>query len=248
VNTDSFIVLTAAVNPRKEVPFVALTPEVRLSLYKPALKNWLSVAEQIGSKLVVVETTGEPLSSLFDVLDQEKVLFYSFAPPTEIHKLGKGALESACMDYVVNQLEVLVNADATIHKATGKLIIPNAEKIFITQNPNSITIRRSMDRSTSDTRVFSTTLKTWQKNFTSMSSETDDADPQRYLEHVLGNRIIMGEYSKQLRVQRFREIPKIEGVSGSDGTRYGGFSKDGLSNFLSYIEAKFLPHFTRRKI
>ena len=112
----------------------------------------------------------------------------------------------------------------------------------------SLRIRRSLDRGTCDTRIFTTTPAVWQQYFSGIYAETNDLEG-RYFEHVVGHRSILAEYaSPEFEVLQFPTPPKIVGISGSDGKAYGGFNKDGLSNALAHVERYLLPPFRRRMI
>lgn len=246
--SSGLLVLTAAVSPHADVPFTALLPEQRLELYRVGFRFWFEQANLMDLKLVVVETTGQPASNFFTDEELDSVHFLNFSPNKKFNKRGKGALEAECLDYAVQVLSDLYAAKTTFHKVTGKLIIPNAKSIIRPQRDNQLTIRRSLDRSVCDTRVFSTTLGTWKSHFSGMSALTNDLDSSKYIEHVIAYKSVIAEFSNGLTVSPFPQIPRIKGISGSNGAAYGGFSKDGLSNLLSHIEKLFVARFKKRLI
>ncbi|MDH6531780.1 hypothetical protein M2119_000017 [Aurantimicrobium minutum] len=242
------IVLTAAVSPHSDVPFTALSPLERLELYKAGFSFWLAEAISMELKLVVVETTGQPAHSFFTDEELAFVHFINFSPNPRFNKFGKGALEAECLDHAVSVMSDLYAPETTFHKVTGKLIVPNVKSILRPQADREITIRRSLDRSVCDTRIFSTTLGTWQAFFSGMSEFTNDLFPDKYIEHVIANNSVLGEFGGGLTVSQFSKIPKIKGISGSNGVAYGGFTKDGLSNVISHVEKLFITRFKKRLI
>ena len=239
------LMLTAAVNPSPVVPFTALDRDQRLSLYLEAFSNWRRIAASAGLQLLVVETTG---ASREELRLAKSDLLLAHSPDTSLEPRGKGALESSALDAGMDFVRDEVGPAVTVHKVTGKLAIPNWRALFERQQSNTLRIRRSMDRRVCDSRVFSTTPDTWLTHFAGLSSLTDDPNGV-YLEHVLGFQSVLAEFnSLEFRLERFRRPPRIHGVSGSDGSRYGGFSKDGLSFALSQVETHLLPPFQKRMI
>lgn len=237
----------AAVKPSVTVPFVALNEEERIGIYRSAFLKWIKISMKHGFKLCVIETTGASAALLFGDLEEE-VEFLSHQPPNQLEALGKGALESHTLDYAMKHLGEKYGDNISVHKVTGKLWVRNWERILKVETSPGITIRRSMDRGTCDTRVFTTTPYSWLKYFRGAYYETDDSNG-RFLEHVIGQRSVLAEYSpEEFSVRQFATPPKIVGVSGSDGKPYGGFSKDGLSNALSQVEKFLLPPFRKRMI
>lgn len=241
------VLLTAAVSPSPNVPFTALHQSKRLELYLTAFAEWKSITTHNGMRLCIVETTGAS-QELLEITPSDDVLFLEHTPNPALEPLGKGALESSAMDagmaFVANQLD----SEITVHKVTGKLSVPNWRKVFKHQKPSTIRIRRSLDRSTCDTRVFSTTPETWARHFSNIHEQTNDPNGI-YFEHVVGYRSVIAEFSDpSFEVERFATPPRIIGISGSDGNAYGGFNKDGVSNALAHIEQFLLPPFSKRMI
>lgn len=241
------VLLTAAVSPSPVVPFTALDQSQRLGLYLDAFKEWRAICAESGMRLCVVETTGAS-ADLLELTANERELFVAHRPDPALEPLGKGALESSAMDAGMAFVSDAIGPNATVHKVTGKLRVPNWRKVLLPQAANTLRIRRSMDRSTCDTRVFSSTPLTWSTHFARIFEQTNDVNGI-YFEHAVGYRSVVAEFSdREFRVERFAKPPHIVGVSGSDGVAYGGFSKDGLSNALSHVEKHFLEHFQRRMI
>ena len=237
----------AALRPSPRVPFTALDPDQRLELYRSAFSDWLDIVILSGKKLCIVETTGESARTLLGDREGEAD-FLSHEPDTSLEPLGKGALESSALDAGMSFIAEQYGEQTTVHKVTGKLLVPNWRSVLKPIAVEEIRIRRSMDRGTCDTRVFTTSPATWLTYFGDAFTETNDVEG-RYLEHVVGQRSIAAEYNSQtFRVSRFSAPPKIRGISGSDGKAYGGFNKDGLSNVLARIEKHILPPFQRRMI
>lgn len=241
------VLLTAAVTPSPLVPFTALNSMQRLGLYRAAFTNWREITAATGMRLCIVETTGATADEL-GLESAERELFVQHEPNPALEPLGKGALESSALDAGMGFIAGQLGTAVTVHKVTGKLHIPNWKRVLHVQEPNTLRIRRSMDRSTCDTRIFSTTAGTWLNHFAGISDLTNDNDGV-YFEHVVGYRSILAEFKDpNFLVEQFPTPPKIVGVSGSDGNKYGGFTKDGLSNVLAHIERPVLPHFRKRMI
>lgn len=237
----------AAVRPSARVPFTALDSEQRLELYRSAFSEWAELVQQSGGKLCVIETTGQPRDSVLGS-DAHDVEYVHHTPDAALEPLGKGALESSALDAGMSYLADKYGPDITVHKVTGKLRVPNWSKVLLPLGSRGLRIRRSLDRGTCDTRVFTTTPAVWQQYFTGIHSETNDPEG-RYFEHVVGHRSILAEYaSSEFEVLQFPTPPRIVGISGSDGKAYGGFNKDGLSNSLAHVEQYLLPPFRRRMI
>jgi hypothetical protein len=241
------LLLTAAVSPSSDVPFTALDPAVRLELYQKAFSKWEHIATTSAMKLCILETTGSSLAD-FKFANPQEIMFISHIPPARLHPRGKGALEAHALDVGFDTIGKIFGPDVTVHKITGRLAIPNWASIFEMQSPSSLRIRRSLDRSTCDTRVFSTTPGSWQRHFRKCDQVVDD-NAGIYLEHAIGHRSIVAEFNDPtFHLDRFARIPRVNGISGSSGKKYGGLSKDGLSNALSHIEQFVLPPFGRRLI
>lgn len=241
------VLLTAAVSPSPVVPFTALDQSQRLGLYLDAIKEWRDICAESGMRLCVVETTGAS-ADLLELTANERELFVAHRPDPALEPLGKGALESSAMDAGMAFVADAIGPNSTVHKVTGKLRVPNWRKVLVPQAVNTLRIRRSMDRSTCDTRVFSSTPFTWATHFARIFEQTNDVDGV-YFEHVVGHRSIIAEFTDpSFRVERFATPPHIVGVSGSDGAAYGGFSRDGLSSALAHVEKHLLPPFQRRMI
>lgn len=245
--SQSVVLLTAAVNPSPAVPFTALDQTQRLSLYLGAFAGWRRITAESGMRLCIVETTGAS-AELLQLTPQERELFVAHRPDPQLEPLGKGALESSALDAGMTFVSQTLGADSTVHKITGKLRVPNWRKVLQPVASNSLRIRRSMDRSTCDTRVFTTTPASWLTHFSRISDDTNDPAGV-YFEHVVGYRSVIAEFNDPgFHVERFSTPPKIIGVSGSDGIAYGGFTKDGLSNSLAHVEQYILPPFGKRLI
>lgn len=243
----SVVLLTAAVSPSPRVPFTALDQNKRLELYLAAFAEWKSITTKNGMRLCIVETTGAS-QELLGITQKDDVLFLEHTPDPALEPLGKGALESSALDagmtFVANQF----GGETTVHKVTGKLSVPNWRKVFETQQPSTLRIRRSLNRSTCDTRVFSSTPSTWLTHFSKIHEQTNDTQGI-YFEHAVGYRSVVAEFTDaSFSVERFATPPRIVGISGSDGIAYGGFSKDGLSNTLAHVEQFVLPPFAKRMV
>lgn len=245
--TIEIVLSPAAVRPSARVPFTALDTQQRLDLYRSAFSEWAEIVRQSGKKLCVIETTGQPRESLLGAEAQD-VDYVPHTPNSQLEPLGKGALESSALDAGMDYLARKYGSDITVHKVTGKLHVPNWSKVLLPLVGPGLRIRRSLDRGTCDTRVFTTTPSVWQEYFRGIYAETNDREG-RYFEHVVGHRSILAEYaSPDFQVLHFPTPPKIVGISGSDGKAYGGFTKDGLSNALAHVEQYLLPPFRKRMI
>ena len=163
-----------------------------------------------------------------------------------MNKFGKGALESACLDFAFQELEESFGNNTVVHKVSGKLIVRNYEKVLLPQSQNTVAIRRSLDRAVCDSRVFSLRVQTWNQHFTELFKEINDLDNSRYFEHVLAYKIISAEFNQKFVVKQFYELPQLVGYSGTNGMKYGGFSKNGWSNFKEIFERKYLVRFKKR--
>lgn len=246
-NSNQVVLLTAAVSPSSDVPFTSLDAGARLPLYRDSFKWWTNKASVNGWFLYVVETTGATSEDLFEEADIPKnVIFRPFSPPPEFNARGKGALESACLDFAYKDISKTFGDDVTVHKVTGRLKVLNSPTIFTKIEPNKIKVRRALDRRYCDSRVFSLTARTWAEHFTKIFEEVNDLNNNKYFEHVLSQRIILGEYAGNMQVLQFPKIPKIRGLSGTTGNPYGGLTWDGWNNAKDVVEQSLYRGYGQR--
>lgn len=247
ITPNTVVLLTAAVTPSKDVPFTSLNADVRLPLYQEAISFWSQICVLNKWSLFVVETTGASEGELFKFVDPNgDNQFRAFSPNPDLNKLGKGALESACLDYAFTELEKTYGKNTTVHKVSGKLIIRNYKKVLISTPGNAINIRRSIYRSVCHSRVFSLTVGSWNQFFTGLYKDINDLDNSRYFEHVLAYKMISAEFHQKFAVSQFRALPQLVGYSGTNGMKYGGFSKNGWSNLKELFERRYLLRFKKR--
>lgn len=220
----ALILLTAAVTP--DPAFLAnnasfrmtlADPQVRAGQYRAAVDHWHRVAQTVGGRVAVVETSGADRD---EVTRRTDVGFVSYDAPAGLAAGGKGAIEAAAIDHALASLDAA--PDTVLVKVTGRLLVENAARVIGPVDDATVQVRRSVDRAFADTRFVVTTVGTWREHLTGMGEEVDD-DHGRWLERVAAQRLILGEYAGSLTVQRFPDPPRFTGASGTTGARYDGW-------------------------
>ena len=231
------ILLTAAVSP--DPAFLTADASFRMSLadpqeragqYRAAVDHWHAVADAVGGRVAVVETSGAARGEVSRHADVDVV---AYTAPTGLAAGGKGAIEAEAIDHALAVLDPLL--DTVLVKVTGRLVIENAARVIGPIGDATVQVRRSLDRGFADTRFIVTTVGTWRAHLTGMGAQVDD-DHGRWLERVAAQRLILGEYDGTLTVQRFPDPPRFTGASGTTGVRYDGW------------RARVVPPVVQRKV
>jgi len=230
------LLLTAAVSPSPGIGTSLSSPRERARQYQVALASWLDFAHATSSRVVVVETTGATIEDLvprnYDGLNFELL---PHAPSDSMLAAGKGAVEAAAIDHVLDTLDVA--GSTVITKVTGRLSLRNPADVLQQLPPRTVAVRRTLDRRFADTRLVQTDCDTWKSRLHGMAEEVDERAGD-ILELVLAQRLIVAEYRRQIVVRSFPSRPSFLGASGTSGQRYDGLRQRVVETMSGLVEPK----------
>jgi len=210
------VLLTAAVRPDPRFKVALADPDTRLHQYVESIREWLRFGDQTGARVVVVETSRS--AGLLDgvpALRQLQVI--EFESSDLMAERGKGAVEAGAIDHALTDLAS--KGVRTITKVTGRLGIVDAPRTLPPLAPNSVMVRRTLDRRFVDTRLIHASVDVWTASLHNMAAEVNEP-AGTYLEHVVGLRLVRAEFERGTGVLRFPQRPRFRGQSGTMGSRY----------------------------
>lgn len=228
------VLLTAAVTPDPRFRVALSDTEQRLRQYAESIGEWLSFAQTMGAVVVVVETSQSTDTLRAHIRrpgDRLEILDY--VPSATMVEKGKGSVEAGAIDHAVG---VLAGKGVTaVTKVTGRLRVTNARDVLAPLDPNSVMVRRTLDRRYVDSRLIHASTDVWTGVLHDMALELNDASGT-YLEHVAALRLIRAEHERGTSVMRFPRRPRFRGQSGTSGGQYGGVSNAVRSAFMERLE------------
>lgn len=228
------ILLTAAVRPRPEFAVAVSDPARRLAQYISAINQWAGVARRMSYSLVVLETSGFDLSTALDPSHQALVLNHS--PSEHSVRGGKGAIEAEAMESAVGAMAEMHSPLCSVFKVTGRLAVAEPEALLVPLTTETFRVRRTLDRSFCDTRMFGFTIGGWKRWLTGMQAEVQDSS-QRYLEHVVAQRLVLAEFKGAI-VGRYTHKPRFMGQSGTSGSTYRGNLSGSPARLMAAVEGR----------
>jgi hypothetical protein len=204
------------VRPDPRFKVALADPNARLRQYVESVREWLRFGEQVGARIVVVETSrSAELLNEVPALRQLEVI--EFEPTDDMAERGKGAVEAGAIDHAVADL---ANKGArTITKVTGRIGIADASVTLPPLAPNSVMVRRTLDRRFVDARLIHASVDVWTECLRDMGSTVNEV-AGTYIEHVVGLRLVQAEFERGTDVLRFPMRPRFRGQSGTTGSRY----------------------------
>ena len=232
------ILLTAAVTPNRAFSVVVSDPLERLRQYRQAFSFWAQMSQTAGFRICVVESTGAAISLFEDCfvgVDSKNWSIIQALPPPDMVMSGKGAVEAFMIDTAIATL-VAVNPHQTVYKVTGRLVVDNAPTSLQSMDSRSIIARGLIDRSRFDVRCIGASASLWSDRLSGMSREVNEADHVD-LGNVVAYRLACGLIHRQFELRRFPERPRIRGVSGTHGDKYGTIGKKLAERLLVPVDA-----------
>lgn len=231
------VILTATVTPNVTHRLTLADPQIRLEQYQAAIARWGRVLEPSGFHLAVVETSGARRDDLLYALPLDKhaaVRTFDYHPSDSQVSRGKGAIELGAIAYVLAR-HPGVGPASSVYKCTGRLPLLNASRIVRPVEPGRVRIRMMADRSWVDTRLIGARAPVWDELVNTCSDAVDERLGYD-LERVAAAHFASKAALKQLQIERFRERPVFEGVSGTSGRTYAPLSARGRDALMRPIE------------
>lgn len=248
--TPGIVLLTATVTPNGNFGIVAASPDRRREQYRRAVAHWASSLRGSPFTLAIVETSGEPADSLTRLVavgSSATVEVHAFAPTASLVARGKGAIEAAAIQHVLEPRDEPVDGSATLYKATGRLRLLNAGACLELLAPATVRVRMALDRTYADTRLLGARASVWRTCLEGMAEEVDD-DAGVFLEHVVASRIASRAALSTIAVSRFPVRPVLAGESGTSGARYSPLRQFASGRLLHPLESALVRLAGRKQV
>lgn len=226
----NILLLTATINPLNGIPSLARSdPLLRLGDYSRSLAFYLSQLGRCIDAIVFVENSAYDISSLAKQAEAagaaHLVEFISFSGLDYPPAFGRGYGEFKLIDYAHANSALLRNEDNHITwKCTGRYVIRNIDKIILRQ-PKSFDIYCNMRNY--PYQLCDLYLLAWNKRGYEaaikgayMKLRNNILEGQHTFEETSFRKIIEGLPADVHVVNRYRQIPLIDGVRGWNNTSY----------------------------
>jgi hypothetical protein len=230
----NILFLTSTISPNRAVSMLAYRdPEKRIQDYIKAFEFYANrIKNNTFDRLVYVDNSGYSLSSLEKIANQtgisERCQFISFTtvPPENVSRY---CLELNLMQEGMRRSSLLEDERATIWKVTGRYIVANIENIVskAPQNADLYINCRNFPERVCDFYLVRFNRLAYDRL---IARDTEEFRTARSGELILRERIDTRFEPDISIVPRFNVTPRLNGVRGWDGARYGG-PKD-LSKYL----------------
>jgi hypothetical protein len=212
------LLLTATIDPGA-TPMVARgDPAVRLQDYTHALEAWLN--SRAARRVVFCENSGHDLTALKSVAAHRcdcEVEFLSFSGNHYGRERGKGYSELKIIEHAIERSELIAESEVII-KCSGRLTVRNATTVLraiaTTQFDIMCFLRQHL--AFADSRLFAATPLFIREYFSPRIDMIDDF-AGIYFEHALACATARALADRR-QWRPFPVFPRIEGVSGTDGT------------------------------
>ncbi|MDP1523616.1 MAG: hypothetical protein Q8M10_10695 [Methylotenera sp.] len=229
----TLIILTATVSPMVDV--VRANPEARLNDYLKALERWWQEFKSLPVDILFCENSGYDLKSLRDWIvlmnAGNRIRVFQFnGDKSLVANLGKGAGEAEIFDECFHNN--LISGYDYILKSTGRLFVSNARHLLEqTINKGSdwaISFRSPLDFV--DARFFIVKLELFHAYLLGLGIEVNDKQGA-YIEHAMLRRVCRA-ISDGHQWGQFEELPRYEGVGGTDGKKHSSL----LGNLRYFVK------------
>lgn len=219
----TLLILTVALAPNVAGPIALANESERLCQYKRAIAAWVRFGSAHKIGIFAVETTGR--SQILREHIPEAVSILPFEATPQQRARGKGAVESAALDYTLRHLfSEGMSRSESVYKCTGRLTVKNAHQVIWPLPEGTLVARAPLMPTFLDTRFFGASLSVWKDLLSDAWPEVDDT-AGIYLERVLGRRVLVGLAHDKVHFSRFPQRPRYTGTSGSTGASYGSPSR-----------------------
>ncbi len=241
--------ITSTISPTSGVFALKVTdPSQRLNDYKTAFRFYCNALKSgTFDYIVYVDNSGYDLSSLTGIADElgvlDRIEFISYVSDVEVESNSRFFLEIHLIDYSLKNSHLInTHSEAMIWKITGRYLILNIESIlskwkdyynlYINHRdyPKKVVVFYLIGFSRQAYDILFKNKKTLYQG---------KKDGELILREYLDNL----DNSAGLRIQhRFASIPRISGVRGFDGAKYGGV-KDSIKYYIRSSLNKLIPFF-----
>jgi hypothetical protein len=242
-------VLTCAITPGEVTPSLVLRdPVSRRNDYLNAARKWAQVLNPETDHVLVVENTGSTVDDLLELFQCMGVRSFAicYKEAAELQSSGKGNAEAAMFDRVVDWYLATDTIYGEIFKITGRLFVENFEAVChrspqCRENQIVFRARVRVDRTQVDTRFFSASPHVWQSYLTGLSGSVVESDGV-FLEHAVARQLASAVFDGVAWFP-FSQMPRIVGVSGSTGLRYGGLRERVFGRISSLFTRLFFDQY-----
>lgn len=224
----NILLMTSTIKPAVDTFLLKVVDaETRLSQYKEALDVYLGMLGQgVFDGIVYMDNSGYPLEALeaqvaeWGLSDRVEFLSYTQTLSTDNSRYY---LEMSLLDHAMDMSQVLkAHPQAVIWKVTGRYIVSNADKIvgsWPAETDLYINLRNHPYK-TLDFYFFGFRCGSYGDH---IGRDRQDFEGTRNGEDILREKLDGGVFSGLRVVKRLRHTPRLLGVRGFDGARYGGW-------------------------
>ena len=226
----NILLLTATINPLKGIPSLARTdPVLRLGDYSRSIGFYLGLLGKCFDGIVFVENSAYDLSPLKEQVKAagaaDRVEFISFYGLDYPPSYGRGYGEFKLVDHGRAHSQFLRQDDDQITwKCTGRYLIRNLDKIVLRQ-PKSFDIychMRNYQYRLCDLFLLAWNNKGYEAAIRGVYAKlrNDVSAGQHTIEETLFRKVIEGLPGDVRVVNRFQQVPLVDGIRGWDNTSY----------------------------
>ncbi|HAF02169.1 MAG TPA: hypothetical protein DCO68_04125 [Methylophilaceae bacterium] len=227
--SSNLLILTATITPPVGAIKLSRTdPKLRLDDYIQAFKFYLPfVIEGKISGLIFADNSASDISEIQKICQayniNEKIEFISFEGLDYPPEYGRGYGEFKLIDYVMQHSKLIAQAspDAYIWKITGRYILKNLGEIVFTR-PAKADIYchcRNIPIPWLDLFVLSWKKKVYNKTLKNICEKI--REDQINTSSEIAFRSILDNLDTQFSItKRFRKVPDLQGIRGSDSQGY----------------------------
>jgi hypothetical protein len=216
---DRVVVMTATVVPSFTV--AVNQASIRVKQYESAIGFWQNQLTP-DDQLIVVENSGVDLLQNYKRVDNGPSVRYVDASSTGELSItrGKGFAEAEMLQKLLPHLP----AAESLYKVTGRLVVRNFSRIAwpMPYRGRWLQVRMRPTLDFADSRFFGADCETFGRLAANLPPMVDEEAGQ-WIEHALAREALSLIGSGAATMRRFQTSPQISGISGSTGTRLGGF-------------------------
>lgn len=219
----SLLIITSTVNVNSCLT-VLVDPEIRLQQYISSILFYIQVKNL--DSIIICDNSGFDYSKTNSLIAlakkySKKIEFLSFSSDHKnTMRYGKGYGEGEIMEFIVSNSVLYKNKGKSFFKVTGRIIIPNIEKVIRCTPSRKNCFQRTVFNSLKtedkiDTRFYYIKKVEFEKYLIRSYKNVNDNEGY-YLEHTYYKDIL----KNKIKYSFFYILPFIKGVSGSTGVYY----------------------------
>ncbi len=242
---NNILLMTSTIKPAADTFLLkVIDAETRLSQYKQALEVYLGMLERgVFDRIVYMDNSGYPLEALQALVTArgmaDRVEFLSYTQTLSTDN-SRYFLEMSLLDHAMEMSQVLkAHPQAVVWKVTGRYIVSNADRI-VSSWPAEADLYinlRNHPYKTLDFYFFGFRCGTYGDH---IGRDRQDFEGTRNGEDILREKLDADLFAPLRVVKRLRHTPRLLGVRGFDGARYGGW-KDRTKYEIRRLSNTFLP-------